>query len=50
LPPLKFQPSYVPKYEYVGEADLIFVLIKNIHLVGIVGGIRWYRNAGNRKL
>jgi hypothetical protein len=29
--------TYVLKY--VGEADLIFVLIKNINLVGIIGGV-----------
>jgi hypothetical protein len=23
----------------------MFILIKNVHLIGVINGIRWYRNA-----
>jgi len=33
--------AYVPKH--AGEAYLMFVLIKNVHLVDIIIGARWYK-------
>jgi hypothetical protein len=37
--------THVPKH--VAEAHVMFVLIKNVHLVGIINGVRWYKNAWN---
>jgi len=38
------------KPQRVGLAHLMFVLIKNVHLFGIINGVRWYKNVRNEKL